>query len=341
MSDSNYDSTSESWWLLLTLAVVSIAVFLLAYWGHNKLIKVYENNSYKQDHYIDSSEYRSFSLELLESCSPSKQQTDEQQYRCKEIREIISTFSGLSDLRAQQTMATATRGVLYGAWFQYLASLLGVGVVAVTLFATWRMLRQAANTSRFARQTLDAANAATDAAKSAEKPYVDVELICEFTGESRSQNTEFRIIPTVTNFGKTPAKKVKVSVWPITSNCIDTVSYKCVERIETLAANIPREFRVQHRDGGSENTFETMHSNSLKFAVLWSYDDVFGGETQTNRYSGWVALHTPSGFRATDSGNLSPEYLDKVTAITFTRAESDSITNWGEIEQQHSYKRSE
>jgi hypothetical protein len=212
VSELKFENEDKKDSILICLAATVVCAVVLAIWGHKKLIGVYEDKSHNSEHYVDSAEYRSLSLELLDFCGVGKNNTDNDKKRCKEVRETISAFVSLSDLRAQQTMATATRGMLYGAWFQYLASLLALALVSVTLFATWRMLQQATNTTNYARQTLDAANDATsaaiktaDAAEDAERARVFIECKAKFVGDAKR---EFIVRPSIINYGATPARNI-------------------------------------------------------------------------------------------------------------------------------------
>lgn len=335
--DSSTDTKSVAF--IYPWIAIALALCFLGYWV---IVKNYEHNSHNTDSYIDSDEYRAFMVEWVNYCGETTSKTDQQAKRCNEIEEIIRSFANISDLRAQQTMAYATRGILVSSWFQVAVSALAFSLVGATFVATWKMLQQAANTSNYASRTLEAAQDAANAAKTAERAYVDIELVCEFT--EKEGNKEFRVTPTIANFGKTPARNIVFSVWPVekTRNRIDMASYRAMVSIHMLAAGIPATYNMRHRDDPSEITHTTSHSYNLCLAVLWSFDDV-NGNTFQERYIARAEFQTSRQGRIPDAvASMTPipdKYLTGVKSIVFRRGKGTHIENWKDVEITHEHQR--
>ncbi len=189
--------------------------------GYINIVRNYEKHSYNSNSYVDSDQYRDFLLGVQTACDSIEDHGEPYKKNCEKAKQEIAEYVGISDLRAQQTMAYATRGMLVASWFQYMASVGALALVAVTLFATYRMLIQAANTANYARKTLSAAEQATqaairtvDAAERTERPFLFTKIDSFAKGAASQidgrflQQPGFRI--TLQNLGKTPAGKVRV-----------------------------------------------------------------------------------------------------------------------------------
>ena len=160
--DENITENSLIFWAIFVIVI--ILAFGASRVGYNHIVGDYAQKSHDSDKYVDSSEYGQIFAQIGNICNSIENKTEKQKEDCKTSRENIDNLAGIADLRAQQTMAYATRGILVASWFQYMASIGALALVGVTLFATYRMLKQAANTANYARQTLEAAGATTEAA---------------------------------------------------------------------------------------------------------------------------------------------------------------------------------
>ena len=208
--------------LLWVCLAAFLTIVVLGWYGHKRIIADYENRSHVADHYIDSSHYRDLLLELEEHCGVAASVTAQHSDRCDDVRRTIKSFSDLSALRAQQTMATATRGLLVSSWFHYLAGLISSAVVGVALYALWRMLQQAANSASYSsRETLDATNAASVAAENSLKvtqegtalalrPYLVFHSAkLQWNGMIKGSPPSLFLSTTIKNTGKSPALNIK------------------------------------------------------------------------------------------------------------------------------------
>ena len=132
----------------------SFAIIIFVYYAFSVLIGGYEHQSHNPNEYIDSGEHRKVMLGYFDTCAAHKIYTPEKEGYCKDTKKEILALMGVSDLAAQQTMATATRGVLYASWFQIVVGALTVLLVGVTLMFTRNMLEQTSETLRASQDAL-------------------------------------------------------------------------------------------------------------------------------------------------------------------------------------------
>ncbi len=225
------ESDKGFYWVLSVAMVFTLFASLV---GYSIVVKNYEHKSHEANGYVDSDQYGTLLLRVDSLCSVGEVKSEQREKDCKQTREQIEALAGVADLRAQQTMAHATRGILFAAWFQYMVSVAALALVAVTLYATWRMLGQAANTAFSAHKTLEqatraadaadktlaqaaetteAANKAANAAERAERPFLFSRLDAVLRGEESdihdSHTADSTIRVSLENHGKTPAGKVR------------------------------------------------------------------------------------------------------------------------------------
>lgn len=217
--DEKLKENTPLFWAVLVCAVALAIVASLT--GYMHIVGNYAQKSHNSNEYVDSGEYGSIFAQIGSICNSIESITEKQKADCKTSRERIESLAGVADLRAQQTMAYATRGILVASWYQFMASVGALALVGVTLFATYRMLMQAASTANYARKTLDAANDTTDAAKKtaeaaerAEQPFLFTSFDALNVGDASEINKGETIkAPTVRvclhNLGKTPAVKIQ------------------------------------------------------------------------------------------------------------------------------------
>ena len=156
-------------------------------------------------------------------CSSQEKATDKKS--CEDNQKLVMEWAtSLHDLAAQNVMARATRGLLLVTASQGIATFLTLGLLIWTIRQTYLILEQSVATTTAAERTLtetgDATSAtvrAAEAAENAERPYLDIELVCEFTDEL-PENSSFTITPKITNYGKTPAKEIRYKIYPLIPN---------------------------------------------------------------------------------------------------------------------------
>lgn len=138
---------------LAGLVVALVCAFLIALWAHSVLIGDYENKSYNADTYVQDDHYRKIINKIIEECKSSDAKSNDDHEYCKNAQESVTRLAGISDLAAQQTMATATRGILYATWFQIF---IGAVALAFLVLTVWQSSQAAAYTSRIFSETKNA-----------------------------------------------------------------------------------------------------------------------------------------------------------------------------------------
>ena len=161
----NSDSTVSDEQLYRILTVCAVVIVLVAAAGYAHIVGSNQKNADNSYSQINAGDYRELLLYAYEKCQPLKVESKDQNKHCEDVHRLISGYRETSDLSAQQSMAASTKGILIASWFQFVVSVVTIALVGITLYATWRMLQQAAATTAHARETLAAANAATEDAK--------------------------------------------------------------------------------------------------------------------------------------------------------------------------------
>jgi len=116
---------------------------------------------------------------------------------CKDAEAFVFGKSGIADLAAQQTMATATRGILFGTWFQIL---IGSVALAFLMLTVW----QAKEAAAAASGALEAANRTAESAENAERAQMAAIFSTEFS-VTGVEKANVAIVFNNKNIGKTPA----------------------------------------------------------------------------------------------------------------------------------------
>jgi len=182
-------------WAVLFTAILSAVAYEV-------IVDQYERESHKDSSYVSSDIYRSALLKVDNLCGLSGEEGSANPEKCKEAIKLVSSLATFSDLRAQQTMATATRGILVATLFQIVV---GIGTLALLLITVL--------------QSREAARAATKILSQTEKtsalelkPYVQIAfdgIRFDHRPHDGPDNEIFFILAIrVTNYGKTPMERV-------------------------------------------------------------------------------------------------------------------------------------
>lgn len=143
------------------------------------------------------------SVRNLKNSKPEPNQTGHQNKQY--LKQLGEPFEAFKDLHAQISMAHSTNLIKWYTLSGVIIGGLGIVLLAWTLSET--------------RKTAVAATRAADAAESAERAHVVVELLPQFAEDPAGaiDKSAFNIEPRIVNYGKTPAEVVEVklsSYWP-------------------------------------------------------------------------------------------------------------------------------
>jgi len=207
MSEPNIARAIASYFeknFLASIAVGILVVIAIGWVTYLPLINHYEEESYNPNTYVGHDEYRKEITKAFQLCKSSELPAEEKYKHCEYAENGIAREAAISDLGAQQTMAMATRGILVGTWFQIIVGSVALVFLAITVWQS-RVAAVAASGA------LAAADRTAQAAESADRAHVVIVVEGKFCGPKGSKKTIFKAIPSVVNYGRTPAKDITIN----------------------------------------------------------------------------------------------------------------------------------
>ena len=235
------------------------------------------------------------------------------------------------DLYAQEGMWRATNFMAVFAALQFL-----VGIP--TLIMIWLTLKATRDTLKETQGATSAANRTAEATEQSEGAYIYVELIGEFCGDPDSghggsehdrdiaMKSRMKFVPTITNYGKTPALKCSFKIQPYTDREIDTDWCKGIK--EVIAPNIDNPLRGELRDALGEDveydTYNFIYGPSgrghVKFLIQWEYTTIFDSERVISaRYFATFQYRYPGYIKG--GAHKDPSVVGGIESIYFDHVE--------------------
>lgn len=255
------------------LAFALIAAALLI--GQN-----YENRTYSADSYTNAKEQIRLRLEVDRICSSIGDQ--KKQYGCDEITETLKDHVTLNDLAAQETVALATRGLLWTGVLQGAVSALTLAFLVWTVLITRDMRSQATRSTRAMSEALEATRIAQQAHVFG-MAYANFEEIKNEEDErpphvhhAETENGYFTYWAMIENAGQTPARNVKYTLTRDYGSRNDAYLKESRE-IGSLGAGETRKiFSYTDDTTGYVKISEFDRPRDLRIRIAVTYTDVFG-----------------------------------------------------------------
>ena len=287
---ANIEKLYNKYFLVLGLFVLFLVFSALVIY---KTIK-YEETAYDADAHANSVDITALFFEAKQDCDKEKE--DAKRNRCHEsVKNFLDRHIPIRDLGAQDTMARATRGIL---WISALQALVGF-VTALFLFWTVLQTRLILFQSKEATYAaLRSAEAAVDTAKAAENaeraylvPKFEVLHGEKVDGFIHAHKQRFWVECSLVNAGKTPAYDIKVGFYQGHSTNIKNTGittgnteigtesdYFCipVENSKDIVKVV--KFPKVHRSGFSSCQKNSEWGSGVIICGKWSYRSIFSKE---------------------------------------------------------------
>lgn len=185
--------------IVLTLIMAALSGFLLREEVEEHTVAAYDAAEYTNLEHLNR-----LLLQTKNICKTGKDK--EYSAACNIMLESIMDHATLHDLAAQETVALATRGLLRVGGYQAFASLATLAFLIWTVSISRDMSKEATKTARAANNALEIAR---QSATSELMPYLSIVTASPPPVQISSESTEFIIILTVRNYGRTPARRFR------------------------------------------------------------------------------------------------------------------------------------
>lgn len=195
--------------------VLVILFFICASFALSKVYK-YEETSYDGYGHADAVDIASYFFQAKKECQKIENAAEKNSCHSA-VKVIVERYAAALDLASQDTMAKATRGIL---WVSFLQALSGFATVLFLFWTVWQtraILKEAKDTTIAAHRSADAAEKGVGALIFV---TVDFEL-CRATPFKPAKSSEDRLhgktygrpIVSLKNYGQTPARGVQVNIF--------------------------------------------------------------------------------------------------------------------------------
>lgn len=261
--------------IICTFVIATALVVIALLIGHS-----YENRTYSTDSYTNAEEQIRLRLKVDKICESARSQ--EENHSCEEITEALGDHATLNDLAAQETVALATRGLLWTGVFQGAVSALTLAFLIWTVFITREMREQATKSTGSMNEALEATQIAQRAHVfgMAYARFEDAKL----DGDARpphihSADVEFGHFTywaEIENSGQTPARDVRYTF--IRNYGSKGATYlKETRYIGSIGGGCKRQiFEYTDDTSGYVKISELDNARDLTIRISVSYTDVFG-----------------------------------------------------------------
>lgn len=203
------------------LLIINISIaFLLTSFFSILVVKKYEETAYQSEGYADSVDSFKNFLQSKKDCLKYKGFAD--QNRCQQSVDVVANrYMGLLELAAQDTVAKATRGILWISAIQAITGFATVGFIFWTVRQTKGILDQSTAMTELTGKTLGQAEISATQAKVATEtelqPYIDFQYAgIRFynAGVGNDFEVGIELAVEVRNSGKTPMENTVLSIDP-------------------------------------------------------------------------------------------------------------------------------
>ena len=187
-------------------------------------VNQYEEWRYQSEQYGDGIGILSFALASKKYCEQHEDTGDK--VRCYEsINEVLENTVPVHGLVAQETVALATRGLLWVGAIQAIATIFTLALLVITVYQTRQIVTQSQRATAHAQNALDSANITANAsletvniAMAENRPYLSLIIKSSIRthngpegNPAMSSANVIKIDADIKNFGSTPAKSVSLN----------------------------------------------------------------------------------------------------------------------------------
>ena len=287
-------------------------------------VENYEERAEEPQENTNAKHIGAFSLKAYKNCEKKKNKTD--QSRCYDaVKRVLDSRIPISDLLAQNTVAEATKGLLWIGAIQAITAMIAVGFLMWTVYQTGRILGEA-------KQTTEAARKAADAAENAERahvfPFVKVEMGSKKATEEipgydimEPDPATIHVNFFIKNYGRTPARNIECRIM-MTSDEEDGSPIWSEEWIDILGG--PSDDAGIFDDFFASRRFLTEVDRKKPFAkAVVEYDDVFGNGRVSSTSHFYVEFLIGEGIRLPSVNDSEEGITDGIQSIKGVRVRTE------------------